>query len=93
MDKPKQGNFGAQFTKLAKESNKLDFPRQLLEETPDAVIAFTPDGKVLHWNRAAQVTFGFTRNEAVGQLLVELFVPPDRVDEEPRIQCDARFQM
>jgi PAS domain S-box-containing protein len=33
--------------------------------------------------------FGFTRDEAVGELLVGLVVPPDCVDEERRIQRDA----
>jgi PAS domain-containing protein len=26
----------------------------LLEETPDAIIAISPDGKARHWNRAAE---------------------------------------
>jgi PAS domain S-box-containing protein len=44
---------------------------------------------VLHWNRAAEDMFGFTGDEAVGRSLNELIVPPDRVDEEQRLQDDA----
>jgi PAS domain-containing protein len=31
-----------------------DFVRQLLEETPDVIIAITPNGKVLRWNGVAE---------------------------------------
>jgi len=40
---------------------------ELWEETPDAIVAMAPDGRILHWNRAAETIFGFTRTEAVGQ--------------------------
>jgi PAS domain-containing protein len=53
MAKAAKGNGRA--TDSTKEySISADFPRQLLEETPDAIIAITPNGKVLHWNRAAE---------------------------------------
>lgn len=45
---------------------------------------------MLRWNRAAEVMFGFRRNEAVGHLLAEQVVLPDRVEEEQRIQHDAQ---
>jgi PAS domain S-box-containing protein len=62
-----------------------DFTSWLWEENPDAIIAISPDGKVLHWNRAAETVFGYARQEAVGRLLTDLIVPPDRTDEERRI--------
>jgi PAS domain S-box-containing protein len=61
----------------------------LWEETPDAIIAIAPDGRVLYWNRAAEAIFGYTSVEAVGQVMTDLIVPADRVDEERRIQADA----
>jgi PAS domain S-box-containing protein len=43
---------------------RADFPRQL-EATPDAIVAFADDGEFLYWSRAAEVMFGFSRDEAV----------------------------
>src|SRR5438105_8870479 len=53
------------------------------------MIAFSPGGKVLHWNRAAEVMFGFTPEEAVGHSLNDLIVPPDKAEAERQIQRDA----
>ena len=61
----------------------------LWEETPDAIVAIAPDGRVLYWNRAAETIFGYTPAEALGQLMVDLIVPADRADEERKIQTDA----
>ncbi len=68
---------------------KMDFYKLLVEETPDALIATSPDGQVLHWNRGAETTFGYTSTEAVGRSLNELIVPPERVEEEQAIQLQA----
>ena len=67
-----------------------DFSAQLLEQAPDATVAISPDGEVLHWNRAAEKIFGFTSDEALGRLLYDLIVPPDKVEEEQRMQAQAR---
>lgn len=37
---------------------KTDFDRSLLDENPDALIVTTPEGIVVHWNKAAEVVFG-----------------------------------
>jgi protein-histidine pros-kinase len=66
-----------------------DFTNVLLDETPDAMLVIAPDGKVLHWNRAAGTVFGYTRNEAVGRPLADLVIPEDRIDEERRSQEEA----
>ena len=68
---------------------KPDFYKLLVEETPDALIATSPDGKVLHWNRGAETTFGYSSAEAVGRSLNDLIVPPDLVEEEKAIQREA----
>ena len=53
----------------------------LVEVSPDALIALSPEGEILSWNNAARVMFGYTDAEAVGRSIYELLVPPDRVDE------------
>src|SRR5258708_35365575 len=69
-----------------------DFSNRFWEENPDAVIAVSPDGKVLDWSRAGEAIFGYTREEAVGRGLVELIVPAERADEERQILGAAAQQ-
>jgi PAS domain S-box-containing protein len=63
-----------------------EFGQLLLDESPDAMIVTTPEGEVLHWNRAAEVIFGFSGTEAVGRLIRDLIVPPDLVEEEEQLR-------
>jgi PAS domain S-box-containing protein len=42
----------------------------------------SPDGKMPHWNRAAEIMFGGSCDEGVGDLLSDVIVPPDRVEED-----------
>jgi PAS domain S-box-containing protein len=64
---------------------KTDFDTIILNETPDAVIITTPEGKVAHWSRGAESAFGYTSAEALGRSLDELIIPPDRLGEERRV--------
>ena len=54
------------------------FADSLIDESPDALLAISIDGRVLAWNRGAEVIFGFTAEEAVGQLLEQLVIPEDQ---------------
>ena len=63
-----------------------DYRKLLVEETPDALIATDPDGKVLYWNRGAETTFGYSAAEAIGHTLDELVVPEDRMEEQHLIR-------
>jgi protein-histidine pros-kinase len=63
----------------------FDFDRNLLDEISDAIVAKTPAGRVLFWNRGAATVFGYTPEEAVGRLVSELIIPEDRQEEENRI--------
>jgi PAS domain S-box-containing protein len=66
-----------------------DFKGMLVDGTPDALIATSPDGTVLFWNRGAENTFGYPSVEATGRSIYELIIPIDRIDEERAIQNDA----
>jgi protein-histidine pros-kinase len=71
-----------------------DFDRLLLNESPDAIVITTPDGKVVYWNRSAEAIFGYASAEAVGRLIEELMVPPARLEEERiilREACETGF--
>lgn len=41
----------------------------------DAVVVMDAAGRVVEWNPAAEATFGYTREEAVGALVADLIVP------------------
>jgi protein-histidine pros-kinase len=62
----------------------------MIEETSDALIATSVEGRVQFWNRGATVLFGFTGEEATGKLLVELTVPEDRLAEEEALVLETR---
>ena len=43
----------------------------------DCVITMDHEGRVLDFNPAAEATFGFAREDAVGESLAELIIPPE----------------
>jgi diguanylate cyclase (GGDEF)-like protein/PAS domain S-box-containing protein len=53
---------------------------QLLDALTEAVVAVDPEGRVQHWNDAAERLFGWTREQACGRTVHELFVPEESVD-------------
>ena len=57
---------------------------ELLDNSPDAMMALSPEGAVVYWNKGAESTFGYSRDEALGRELSELIIPADRVEEEER---------
>ncbi len=61
----------------------------LVQENPDALVAISKNGEILHWNSAAEAIFGYSRDESLGRLIEELIVPPDRTTEELRMRDDA----
>ncbi len=48
----------------------------LLETALDCIVSMDGAGIVLEWNPAAERTFGYTREAAVGRELAELIIPP-----------------
>jgi len=50
--------------------------RRLIETSTEAFIAIDADGMITEWNRQAQVTFGWSRAEAIGRRLEETVIPP-----------------
>jgi PAS domain S-box-containing protein len=63
----------AAHAKRASES----YLRAILDTAPDSTIAIDANGYILEFNQAAQRTFGYSRQEALGQPAAELVVPPD----------------
>jgi diguanylate cyclase (GGDEF)-like protein/PAS domain S-box-containing protein len=54
--------------------------RSILDAALDCIVVMGTDGRVVEWNPAAEQTFGYTREHAVGRALGELIVPPEMRD-------------
>ena len=48
----------------------------VLRSTLDSIVTMDRDGNVIEFNPAAERTFGYSREEAVGKPLAELIIPP-----------------
>jgi PAS domain S-box-containing protein len=55
----------------------------IVEYSCDAIYSTTPDGIITSWNRAAEVLYGYTAEEAVGSHVTRL-APLERRDEAER---------
>jgi len=53
----------------------------LLDESPDALVSLTLQGRIRSWNRGAGEMFGYTAEEAIGRAIDDLIVPPDGLPE------------
>ena len=50
--------------------------RAVFETALDCIVGMDGEGRVFEWNPAAERTFGYSRMEAIGQLLAQLIIPP-----------------
>ncbi len=61
----------------------------IVESSDDAILAKDLNGIIITWNKGAERLFGYTPEEVVGQPILML-IPPDRLDEEPKILSRIR---
>ena len=50
--------------------------RLIVDSAYDAYVAMDANGVIIDWNRQAELTFGWPREEAVDRLLHERIIPP-----------------
>jgi PAS domain S-box-containing protein len=62
-------------------AGSASFAELLLDQSPDALLAISLDGRLLSWNRGAQIIFGYAAGEVLGLALDDQIVPEDRRDE------------
>ena len=63
-------------TERSRSEAAIRFQAQLLNAVQQAVVATDPDGIVIFWNRFAELLYGWTAEEAVGQTIQELTPSP-----------------
>ena len=56
----------------------------IVESSDDAIIGKTLEGVILSWNAGAERIYGYPAGEVVGRP-ISLLMPPDRMDEGPKI--------
>ena len=66
-----------------------DFGSLLVETSPDALVALTPEGTVLFWSAGAELVYGYTKTEALGARLYDLIAPSEFVKEYIQVIADA----
>ncbi len=49
----------------------------ILNMSPDPIVSMDIAGRIVDWNPAAERCFGYSREEAIGQPMAELIMPPD----------------
>ena len=65
------------------------FAEDLIDESPDALLALSLDGRILAWNRGAETIFGYAAEDAVGKPIDELVVPQERRAEARQALADV----
>src|SRR5579884_2158815 len=61
----------------------------IVDSSDDAIVSKDLNGIIMSWNKSAERVFGYTAEEAVGKSITML-IPPDRLDEEPKILSRLR---
>jgi PAS domain S-box-containing protein len=76
-------------TKRREAEMALQLRGAIVDSSDDAIISKGMDGIITSWNRGAQLLFGYTSAEAIGQHIT-FIIPPDRRGEEDTILAQLR---
>jgi PAS domain S-box-containing protein len=66
-------------TKRAEQAVRISeaLKSAMLETALDCVVTMDHEGRVVEFNPAAEVTFGYTRDQVLGREMAELIIPPE----------------
>lgn len=70
------------YTKRAHEA--MERLAAIVQSSDDAIVSKDLNGIIKSWNQGAERIFGYTAEEIIGKSVTTL-MPPDRIEEEPRI--------
>ncbi len=69
---------------VVEQSDRLERSRKaeahlaaIVQSADDAIVTISPDLRITSWNLGAERLLGFTREEALGQRLIELYFSPE----------------
>lgn len=68
---------------------KMAMMAAIVENTDDAVISKTLEGTILYWNHGSELLFGYSAEEAVGQM-INLIVPSEKTEQELKVVDETR---
>ncbi|MBA3943355.1 MAG: PAS domain S-box protein [Herpetosiphonaceae bacterium] len=80
---PAIGGIVINYRDVTERKRAEDVQRRLaviVESSADAILSATLDERILSWNPAAELLYGYAADEMVGQLK-SILVPPDRLEE------------
>jgi PAS domain S-box-containing protein len=61
----------------------------IVESSDDAIVSKSLEGIIMSWNQGAERLFGYTAAEVIGKS-INILIPPDHIEEEPRILARLR---
>ena len=62
-------------TQLRAEIQAQNFLATIVQSCDDAIIAYSPSGTIITWNRGAETVFGYTSGEVIGKPMSMLVAP------------------
>jgi diguanylate cyclase (GGDEF)-like protein/PAS domain S-box-containing protein len=77
-------------TRRKEAEERLRFQAKLLGMVGESVIALDVDGLVVYWNRAAEVMYGWSAEEAMGRRLKDMVVPDGLRGQAEEIAAQLR---
>jgi PAS domain S-box-containing protein len=89
--------FGAQLGAALENAQLYDevmqrkaYVENLVDNAADMIVCTDLEDKILTWNRGAEVIFGYSKGEAIGESLA-LLLPPERVHQLEEIRMKVQF--
>jgi diguanylate cyclase (GGDEF)-like protein/PAS domain S-box-containing protein len=78
------GSFSAMRDDIKESHDELRRYKAIIDSSADAIIGKSLQGVILNWNHGAEMLFGYSAQQAVGQPMLML-MPPELANEEAEI--------